>query len=109
MSTYRAIDESNVSITAFSTAGVEAFGWGKKVLFCNFSGHKNYSLPVPDICSIDKVNFESFCMKIDFLLSLDQSKYKEIAGNSAKYLMNYNHDIPSYLYLQRIIHNEIAA
>jgi surface carbohydrate biosynthesis protein len=109
MSTYQAIDESNVSVTAFSTAGVEAFGWGKKVLFCNFTGHKNYSFPVPDICSIDKPNFESFCMKMDFLLSMDQSKFKVATGKSAKYMLNYDPNIPPHLYLQNIIHNEIEA
>jgi surface carbohydrate biosynthesis protein len=107
MSTYRAIDESNVSVTAFSTAGVEAFGWGKKILFCNFTGHKDYALPVPDICSIDKPDFETFCAKINFLLSIDPSKFMASAGKSARYMMNYNEAVPAHLYLQRIVHDEI--
>jgi len=109
MSTYLAIDQSNVSITAYSTVGVEAFGWGKKVLFCNFTGHDNYSLPVPDVCSIDKPDFGSFCMKLDFLLSMDESRFNAVTHKSSKYLMNYDTKMPPHLYMQRIIHDEIET
>jgi len=37
-STYKAIDESDVSINLQSTIGLEAFGRGCKVLFCNATG-----------------------------------------------------------------------
>lgn len=108
MSTYRAIDESNVSVAAFSTVGVEAFGWGKKILFCNFTGHSNYNLPVDDMCSIQEKSFESFCNKLDFLLSLNEEKYKTLTRSSAAYLMNYNFAMPAHVYMRKIIRNEVG-
>lgn len=106
MSTYHAINESNVSVAAFSTVGVEAFGWGKKVFLCNLTGNMNYSLPLPDICHLDEPNFDLFCMKIDSLLAMEESKFRELTSKDAQYLMNYNFNSPAHEYLQCIIKNE---
>ena len=62
-STYIAMECSAVIIASNSTSAFEAFGWGKKVLFCNMSGDDFYQTPVPDLCEVNQIDYKIFKKK----------------------------------------------
>jgi len=105
MSTYAAMDHSYVVIALDSTAAREAFGWGKKVLFCNFTGEDNYDFPKPGFWSINKENYEEFKRKLDYLIKIEDKEYQNISREYAKYVMNYDFSMPAHIYIRNIISN----
>lgn len=102
-STYRAMNASDIIISFCSTAAVEAFGWGKKVLFCNFSGDKNYDLPYGDMCLVNNNNYLIFQEQLDSLRNISFEEYLKATRNHQKLLMNYPDEVPSYSFIRDII------
>lgn len=96
MSTYFAMDEGGVVLTHDSSAAREAFGWGKKVLFCNFSGHANYDSPRPGPWSVTDADYPLFKDKLDRLRSMEPADFSAAAGDHARYLMKYNPQCPAH-------------
>ena len=103
MSTYFAIDKSKVAVTFCSTVGYEAFGWGKKVLFCNFSDDNLYDFPIEGLWSVFKDDYKEFKNKLTCLLETPERDYRQTAEKAASYVMNYNFSYPVHSYLRDII------
>jgi len=101
--TYKAMDFSSIIIASNSTAAVEAFGWGKKTLFCTLSRDKRYSYPVEDYCSVKTVSYDEFEKKLDFLRNMDYNVYLKSTERSRKYLMNYDFSMPAHKYIRNMI------
>lgn len=102
-STYFAMDKSKIILTNSSTAGYESFGWGKKVLFCNFSGDNEYDFPVSGLNSINIDCYEEFKSKLKYLIEIGDAEYYRLTKNSRKYVMNYNFNMPAHNYMREII------
>jgi len=102
-STYSAMSNSSVIVSLTSTAAYEAFGWGKKVLFCNFSDDRSMDFPVQGFWSLADNRYESFKSRLEYLLSLDHSKYVELTREAVRYVMNYDFQMPAHMYLRRLI------
>lgn len=102
-STYRAMDRSDIIVSSFSSAAYEAFGWRKKVLFCNYSGHVEFDSPQPGIWSLNTGNYQDFSDRMNQLLSIDDDKYAQMTSEYAKYLMNYDRDIPTQEYIRNMV------
>lgn len=109
MSTYLAMDESSVVVTFLSTAAVEAFGWGKKVLFANFAEDDNYDLPQQGIWTINVIDYIVFKNKVNYLRKVNEKKYLNKARHCAQYLMNYNSQLPAHLFIRNMIFKELQA
>ena len=102
-STYEAMDSSDVIITLNSTAALDAFGWGKKVLFCNFSGDEIAEFFFRGPCSVQKMEFNEF---ENALRSLQEMKYEDFLSLTEKdrhYMMNYDPNMPVNEYMRNII------
>lgn len=108
MSTYSAINKSKVVVTFFSTIGYEALGWGKKVLFCNFSGDKLRDCLVDGFWSINRVDYEEFKNKLEYLFDLDQEEYRNLTSKIVKYAMNYDSTMPVHTYIRNIVLAKLA-
>jgi len=102
-STYRAMDESQVIISHFSTAAIEAFGWGKKILLCNYSDNPLYSFTFSDLCTTDIADYNIFKEKLKKLINMDREKFLNETFAKRKYFMNYDPDIPATDYVRRIV------
>jgi len=89
-STYRTMDSSEVIINNHSTAGFEAFGWGKKVLFCNFCGDAIYEIFNKDLFSVKSLDYILFEKELNELLAMDQEKYQDLTKIQREYIMNYD-------------------
>jgi hypothetical protein len=97
MSSYAAIDSAEVTMSMDSTIQREAYGWGKKVLFCNYSGRAvNRSSPVVDLCYVEDPGYERFRDKVDRLMAMEPDRFRgEVAAN-ASYLIRCDPARPSY-------------
>ncbi len=103
MSTYRAMDESRVSVSFASTATTEAFGWGAKVLVANLAGAESYDFPVPGPWAVSAGPPDSFAGSLDRLLEMSDEEYEELSRSARAYLMNYLEGRPPHLELRRIV------
>lgn len=102
-STYIAMDSSEVVLTLTSTAACESLGWGKKVLFCNFSGDQRYNFPINGVCSINDTDYEIFKNKLDWLINLENEEYLRLTRAAARYLMCYDFSMPAHKYIRKMV------
>ena len=105
--TYNAMDQSEVILTINSTAAFEAFGWGKKILSCNFLNDEISDFYINGICHLNDSSFIVFEERLNYLLHLSQSEFLELTQFQRKYMMNYNPDLPVHIYIKKIINNLI--
>lgn len=102
-SSYEAIDSSEVSLTLDSALGLEAFGLGKKVLFCNFTGDIERDINCTDLCRININDYDLFSQKLKRLLLMEQNLYLKQTETDRKYFMNYNQDFPVHQVVRKLI------
>ncbi|MFA4825894.1 MAG: hypothetical protein WC593_12150 [Methanoregula sp.] len=107
-STYEAMSKSEVILSTHSTAVIEAFGWGKKVLFCNYSGDPFLDHTFSDICNTNIIDYTCFKNKLQFLLDMDAGLYSDMTRNAQKHMMNYNPDIPATLFLRKLVLQDLT-
>lgn len=89
-STYEMMEKSNTIITFYSTAGVEGFGWLKKVLFIDYSKENKYNYFKPGPWLLTKDGYANFEKYMDNILNMSYKNYNERYCNYAGYLMNYD-------------------
>jgi len=107
-STYKTMDISEVIVTNHSTAGFEAFGWGKKVMFCNFTGNEIYDIFNRDLFLVRQMDYNLFENKMNELLNKDQDEYLKSTEILRKYIMNFDPELPVHVYMRKIIENHIS-
>lgn len=74
---YPVMRSGRLVVTCLSTAVLEAFGWGKKVLYCNFTGTDLYHRGLdPAILTTDATQDGLFA-RLDALLAIPQAEYEE--------------------------------
>ena len=103
-STYKGMDESKVVIGFFSTSSIEAFGWGSKILHCDFTSGDKYNDYSDDIM-FRKPSYEYFRDRLDSLLNEDYLNYKNRSKNYSSFLMNNNSDLPPHIYIRNKLKN----
>jgi len=103
LTTYEYMDRSDVIVAFHSTVAFEAFGWGKKVLLCNFTGSECYSFPLPEICTMDIPDYDAFRDKLDYLRELEVSTYDKLTEHAARYFMNYDPEMPPDTFIRNKI------
>lgn len=101
--TYEAMSKSEVILSFNSTAAIEAFGWGKKVLLCNYSGDPIWGYTFSEICTTDTVNYHCFKDKLQSLLDMDAERYISATRDAQKNMMNYDSELPASEYIRNLI------
>lgn len=97
MSSYAAIDRSELTLSMDSSIQREVYGWGKKVLFCNYSGRAvNRSSPVIDLCYLEDTGYARFRDRVDALLAMTTADYRAAVEANARYLMRCDTARPSF-------------
>jgi len=76
MSTYAAMYKSRVIISMVSSAAVEALGWGKRVLLCNFSGDANWDCRQDGIWNCSEPEYTFFAARLDTLRTLTEEAFQ---------------------------------
>jgi surface carbohydrate biosynthesis protein len=101
--TYRVMSASRVIVNLISTAAVEAFGRGQRVLFCNYTGEAHYDFPVGGLWSLCEVGYEKFSNRLDQLLEIPDAEYLSMAGDTSSYFMKFPADSPNYMVIRSVI------
>lgn len=108
-STPRLIDQSAVSLAQVSTALREGMGRGNRVLFCNYSENKNFDFPVDGLWFLKDPSFAAFEQRMLTLLQMSDSEFQEVAGDTAKYIVNYDSSAPTNKFLTKLIRDAVSS
>ena len=79
-STYTAIDASELVLAHDSSAAREAFWWGKKVLFTNYSGNPQRSFFNTGPWLLEHPGYDQFKKQVDYLMSLSKEQFDAMAN-----------------------------
>ena len=105
--TYRLIDNSQVSIAWISTALQEGMARGNKVLFCNFTGQDKWDIPVDGVWQLNTPSFEAFEERMLRLLSMTDDEFCKLSSNAAKYIQGGSREVPASEALRRLIEEAV--
>lgn len=108
-SSYRTADRAKVVVSMNSTLGYEAFGIGKKILFCNLSGSEHYTCPVPGLWSLGKVSYEMFRDRLDEIRGMAPEEFRHLSCEVARYFMNYDPSRPAHQVIREDIKTILSA
>ena len=99
-STYRGMDNSDVIVGLGSTAVREAFGWGKKVLYCDFTGTDKYH-DYDSVIMLTVADYDVFKGSLDELRAEPYESYRSRTKAYAAFLMNFNPDCPAHIFIRQ--------
>jgi len=99
---YREMDKSNFIVSFGSTAVREAFGWGKKVLYCDFTGTKLYNDYDPVIL-FETENYDLFKKRFNEIRGMPYEEYRRDTKAYAAYVMGYDFNCPAHLFIRQKI------
>ena len=86
---YPVMLQSEVIVSCLSSALIEAYGLGKKVLYCNFADFNIYHCDIEPMIVTNDRNFEAFSKRLDDLLAQTESNYRDQHQDSMKKYMNF--------------------
>lgn len=90
------MQKSKLIISCLSSAPLEAYGIGKKVLYCNFTGTNLYHQDFETSIVISDSDYEVFSEKIDEILKMPELEYLKLNQNQMKYYMSNPEDGLTY-------------
>ena len=107
-SSYRAIDQTVVTVTTNSTLGYESLGRGNKVLFCNLSKDPYYDMPGEKghgawALSEHGASYEKFRRQLECLYNMSAEEWLSLTGDMAQeFVQTIDDPLP-----QDIVLNEV--
>jgi hypothetical protein len=90
------MQQSQVIVSCLSSALLEAFGIGKKILYCNFTGTDQYHRDFDSSIVISDSNYAAFSQRLDELFQMPHLEYSKRYKECQKYFMNNPKDKPTY-------------
>ncbi|OFW06421.1 MAG: hypothetical protein A3I61_19915 [Acidobacteria bacterium RIFCSPLOWO2_02_FULL_68_18] len=107
--TYGLVDRSRVSLGMHTTVLREGFGRGNRVLSCNYSGNSVYTFPVPGPWALTDPAYEAFEERLLWLLNASEEEYARACGDLPSYLIGYDDNQPTHVFLQRVIADAVRG
>lgn len=98
--------KANLIISMGSTVIRELYGFGKKVLYCDFTDSNLYN-DYEKLILFDDYNYNLFKERIDEILKLNYNDYNSIHKEYASYLMNNNQQFPPHKLIRSKIENHL--
>lgn len=86
---YPSMQSSEVIVSCLSSALLEAYGIGKKVLYCNFTGTNAYHGDFDPCIVADESDFEEFSRRLDDLLVQPAEEYRKQHGENMQKMMSF--------------------
>lgn len=102
MSTYKGMANSKIVVGFLSTAIREAFGWGKKILYCDFTADYKYT-SYNQMIVFTNPNYGDFKKRINKILQEPCDEYRKRTKKYASYLMNNDPSCPPHKYIKNKI------
>ena len=105
MSTYFLIDACDIAVTFDSSAGREAFSWGKKTFFANYSGNPARNCISQGPWLLEGGGYEEFESALGSLREMNMNKYTEISQNVKTSMMRFDNMHPAHIVIREHILN----
>jgi len=105
---YSEILKGDLIISMGSTVPREAFGMGKKILYCDFTKSDLYN-DYHEMVLYKDQNYESFKKRLDELLEISIDDYRKNTREYASYLMNNKINCPPHLIIRDKINSFLRA
>ncbi|MCH8012542.1 MAG: hypothetical protein IIA61_11435 [Candidatus Marinimicrobia bacterium] len=102
LSTYFNALDSSVLIGSGTSVLAECFGFGKKILYCDFSERKIYNNH-DSMVLFTEPNYDSFKNRLNELINEPYDKYCERTRDYRSYVMNYNMDCLPHVFIRKKI------
>ena len=97
-STYVNMMQSKIIIGMLSTSLREAFIFKKKVLACNFTGHKSAIFPSKGLCAFSRdTTYNNFKNRVLTILEMPHKKYRNRLSKETDYIMNSKIDTANFI------------
>jgi len=93
--TYRATDESIVSLGVHTSVLWEVFGRSGRMLACNFTGDGIFKFPIPGPWYLENGSYEDFATRLDTLRAFSDAEYSNTCGDLPTYLISYDPTRPT--------------
>jgi surface carbohydrate biosynthesis protein len=106
---YSIVDASRVTLALHSSMIHEAFGRGRRLLACNFTGDDRYEFPINGIWRLSDSSYEDFELSLLRLLNISDEDYSELAGKLTKYLIRYDREYPTHIFLKELIAEAVSG
>lgn len=106
---YNLVDSSRVSLALHTTLIHEGFGRGNRILACNFTGDDRYDFPIAGTWSLTERSYEAFASHLLNLLKMSDIDYKAQIGKGPHYLIGYDENRPTHIFLQQLISEAVAG
>ena len=91
-SSYKAMLESNIVVSNYTTMLREKLAMGGKILSCNLTPSDMYDFPVEGLCFIKDCSYEDFKERMLEIKSLTNDEYFSKLKKDKNYLMRYEDD-----------------
>lgn len=85
---YQLVDASRLSISMYSTLGLESFGRGNRTLFFNPTELDEYSPPISGVWSLQSQNYPDFKGRVSQLLNMESAEYKSNLNCASDQMMS---------------------
>jgi len=108
LSVYQLMDQARVVLHNNSASGYEAFGWGKKVFFVNYTGLAYHSALQQGFWSLSVEDQSLFDQKLDDLFAMDESEYLRVTAPARKYVMSFDPSRPLHRVLREDVLHALA-
>jgi hypothetical protein len=102
-STYKAMHRSDVVVAFHSSAALDAYGWGEKVLFTNFTGNANCRIPVHEFCMVEDKDYAIFKEKLSEVLNMGKDRYHEITWRNRHYVYSLDNSAPAHRFVRECV------
>ena len=100
---FQLMQKSKVVTTCLSSAAIEAFGIGKKILYCNFTGTNLYHSDIDKDLVTEKSNWLEFSKLMDSLIAHDPEDYRKINKEKINYYMSFPSDLSTHNFISNKI------
>jgi hypothetical protein len=90
------MQQSHLIVSCLSTALLEAYGIGKKILFCNFTGTDLYHRDIDPIIVTDESDWLKFSSRLDNLFLQKSEDYLRLHKDTMHYYMAFSDDFDSH-------------
>jgi surface carbohydrate biosynthesis protein len=108
-STYRVVKKSRLALALNSTALLEAFSSGQKVLWCNLLSDEYFSMPSAATSYFQGGDYEAFKRKVTMILDMPQDEYEIETRERAHYINNYDPSNPPHEVIRKAIVSALSS
>lgn len=108
-STYKAVDDCEVTFGVHTSVLWESFGRFRKILACNFTGDSIFDFPLEGPWFLRQASYTEFESRVDELRSIPPDHFQELVGAKAKYMISYSHELPTQFAISNLIGCQVSS